>query len=181
MFKTMLEGTQEDWSHIAKEHMKHQVSEGAHMIMDALRRLEAVEVGFGANPLVHRLLPATVGGRDGGTDEEVVAALCHDIGKVLSIPNHGAIGAEVLRPYVSDDMYHVIKHHQDFQGRYYYDYLGKDSKARDRFKGEPWYDLAEKLVDRWDAPAFDPDYPIDSLESFEPELTRVFSKPLRAY
>jgi hypothetical protein len=74
-----------------------------------------------------------------------------------------------------------VKWHQDFQGKYYYDFLGKDGNARDRFKGESWYDMAEKLVDRWDAPAFDPDFKADSLESFEPEVTRVFSRPVRAY
>lgn len=181
MFKTMLEGTQEDWTHIAREHAVHQKTEAPKMIMDALRKLETLEVGFGANQLVHSLMAATLARREGASDEEIVAALCHDIGKILSIPNHGPIAAEMLKPYVSDDLYHVIKHHQDFQGRYYYDYLGKDSKARDRFKGEPWYALAEKLVDRWDAPAFDPSYDVDSLDSFEPEVTRVFSKPLRAY
>ena len=44
---------------------------------------------------------------------------------------------------------------------------------------EPWYDMAEKLVDKWDAPAFDPDFKVDSLESFEPEVTRVFGRPTR--
>lgn len=181
MFKTMLEGTQEDWTHIAREHAVHQKTEAPRMIMDALRKLETLEVGFGANQLVHSLMAATLARREGASDEEIVAALCHDIGKILSIPNHGPIAAEMLKPYVSDDLYHVIKHHQDFQGRYYYDYLGKDSKARDRFRDEPWYALAEKLVDRWDAPAFDPSYDVDSLDSFEPEVTRVFSKPMRAY
>ena len=33
------------------------------------------------------------------------------------------------------------------------------------------------LVDDWDAPAFDPSFEVDPLESFEPEVTRVFSNP----
>jgi predicted HD phosphohydrolase len=179
MFTTMLEGTQDDWSHIAQEHMKHQVSAAPQQIMESLRRLEAIEVGFGANQLVHSLMTATLARRDGATDEEVVAALCHDIGKLMSIPNHGAIAAEILKPYVSDDLYWTIKYHQDFQGKYYYEHLGMDKDARERFRGEPWFATAEKLVDRWDAPAFDPSYPVDSLESFEPEVIRVFSKPKR--
>ncbi len=181
MFTTMLEGTKEDWAHIAQEHIKHQASAAPQQIMDSLRRLAAIEVGFGANQLEHSLMTATLARQDGASDEEVVAALCHDIGKLMSIPNHGAIAAEILRPYVSDDLYHAVKWHQDFQGKYYYDFLGKDGNARDRFKGESWYEIAEKLVDRWDAPAFDPDFKADSLESFEPEVTRVFSRPVRAY
>ena len=179
MFTTMLEGTKDDWSHIAQEHMKHQVSAAPQQIMESLRRLEAIEVGFGANQLVHSLMTATLARRDGATDEEVVAALCHDIGKLMSIPNHGAIAAEILKPYVSDDLYWTIKYHQDFQGKYYYEHLGMDKDARERFRGEPWFATAEKLVDRWDAPAFDPGYDVDSLESFEPEVIRVFSKPKR--
>ena len=50
----------------------------------------------------------------------IVASLCHDIGKAISVPNHGAIAAEMLRPYVRPDVYETIKHHQDFQGRHYY-------------------------------------------------------------
>lgn len=181
MFTTMLEGTQDDWMHIAAEHMKHQQSASAKQIMESLARLEAIEVGFGANQLVHSLMTATLARREGASDQEIVAALCHDIGKLFSIPNHGPIAAEMLKPYVSDDIYHAVKHHQDFQGKYYYGYLGKDPNARDRFKDEPWYEMAEKLVDRWDAPAFDPAYDIDPLESFEPEVSRVFAKPIRAY
>ena len=179
MFTTMLEGTKDDWSHIAQEHMKHQVSAAPQQIMESLRRLEAIEVGFGANQLVHSLMTATLARRDGATTEEIVAALCHDIGKLMSIPNHGAIAAEILKPYVSDDLYWTIKYHQDFQGKYYYEHLGMDKDARERFRGEPWFATAEKLVDRWDAPAFDPAYDVDSLESFEPEVIQVFSKPKR--
>ena len=180
MFTTMLEGTKEDWAHIAAEHGKHQVSAAPQQIMESLRRLEAIEVGFGANQLQHSLMTATLARRDGATAEEIVAALCHDIGKLMSIPNHGAIAAEILKPYVSDDLYWTIKYHQDFQGKYYYEHLGMDKDARERFRGEPWFATAEKLVDRWDAPAFDPAYDVDSLESFEPEVIQVFSKPKRS-
>lgn len=179
MFTTMADGTREDWAHIAAEHMKHQRSAAADQIIESLRRLETMEVGFGANQLAHSLMTATLARRDGASDEEVVAALCHDLGKLFSIPNHGAIAGEMLKPYVSDTVYHAIVHHQDFQGRYYYEHLGKDPNAREKFRGEPWFDFAEKLVDRWDAPAFDPDFPADSLESFAPEIRRVFAAPKR--
>ena len=181
MFTTMLEGTKEDWGHIATEHGKHQVSAAPQQIMDSLQRLAAIEVGFGANQLEHSLITATLARQDGATAEEIVAALCHDLGKLMSIPNHGAIAAEILKPYVRDDLYHAVKWHQDFQGRYYYEFLGKSKDMRDQFKDEPWFQIAEKLVDRWDAPAFDPNFTADSLESFRPEITAIFSKPVRAY
>ena len=177
MFTSMKHGTAEDWAHIAAEHGKLQQSAAPRMIMDSLARLAEVEVGFGCSQLQHSLMAGTLARRDGASDEEVVAALCHDIGKLFSIPNHGPIAAEMLKPYVSEDIYHAIYWHQDFQGRYYYEHLGKDREARRRFEGEGWYRFAEKLVDDWDAPAFDPAFAVDPLESFEPEVTRVFSNP----
>lgn len=177
MFTDMRNGTAEDWAHIAMAHAQHQRTAAAAQIMESLKRLERIEVGFAANQLTHSLMAATLARRDGAGDEEVVAALCHDIGKLFSIPNHGPIAAEMLKPYVSEDIYHAIYWHQDFQGRYYFEHLGRDPEGRERFRGESWFPFAEKLVDDWDAPAFDPDFPVDPLESFEPEVTRVFSSP----
>jgi predicted HD phosphohydrolase len=169
MFTDMRQGTAEDWAHIAAEHYKHQASQAPKQIMESLRRLDDIDVGC--------LMAGTLARRAGAPDEEVVAALCHDLGKIFSIPNHGPIAAEMLKPYVSDDIYHAVYWHQEFQGRYYFEHLGKDPEGRERFKGESWYAFAEKLVDEWDAPAFDPDFAVDPLESFEPEVTRVFSHP----
>ena len=177
MFTDMRDGTAEDWQHIAVEHARHQQSMAARQIMDSLRRLEAIEVGFGANQLQHSLMAGTLARRSGASDEEVVAALTHDLGKLFSIPNHGPIAAEMLKPYVSEDIYHAIYWHQHFQGRYYFKHLGLDPEARQRFAGESWYDFAVRLVDDWDAPAFDPGFEADPLESFEPEVTRIFSSP----
>jgi predicted HD phosphohydrolase len=177
MFTDMRHGTAEDWAHVAAEHGKHQQSVAARQIMEGLARLEAIEVGFAANQLTHSLMAGTLARRAGASDQEVVAALCHDLGKLFSIPNHGPIAAEMLKPYVSEDIYHAIYWHQEFQGRYYFEHLGKDPEGRERFRGEPWFAFAEKLVDEWDAPAFDPAFPIDPLESFEPEVMRVFSNP----
>jgi predicted HD phosphohydrolase len=177
MFTRMQEGTAEDWAHIAREHMVHQKTAAPMQVMDTLRRLEDIVVGFAANQLTHSLMTATLARRSGADDEAVVAALCHDIGKVLSIPNHGPIAAETLKPYVSDDVYRTIYWHQHFQGAYYYNHLGKPTDMRLQFKDEPWYAFACKLVDQWDAPAFDPDFDVDALESFEPQVARVFSEP----
>jgi predicted HD phosphohydrolase len=177
MFTDMKQGTREDWAHIAAEHGKHQQSNAARQIMESLRRLDEIEVGFAATQLGHALMAGTLARRSGASDEEVVAALCHDLGKLFSIPNHGPIAAEMLKPYVSEDIYHAVYWHQDFQGRYYFEHLGLDKEARKRFEGESWYAIAEKLVDEWDAPAFDPGFDADPLESFEPEVTRVFSNP----
>jgi predicted HD phosphohydrolase len=177
MFTDMRDGKAEDWAHIAAEHARHQKSAAAKQIMESLARLEEIEVGFGANQLQHSLMAGTLARRAGATDQEVVAALCHDLGKLFSIPNHGPIAAEMLKPYVPEDIYHAVYWHQEFQGRYYFEHLGKNPEGRTRFAGESWYAFAERLVDEWDAPAFDPEFQADSLDSFEPEVSRVFSNP----
>ena len=178
-FRSMPDGTAEDWKIIGEEHKRHQLEQQPQVIMEQLARLGDLQVGFRADQLTHSLMCGTLARRAGASDQEVVAALCHDLGKAMSIPNHGAISAEILRPYVDDYIYHTIKWHQHFQGKYYYNHMGMRTDMRDDFKDEDWYDFAVTLVDDWDAPAFDDEFDCDSLESFRPEIERVFSKPKR--
>jgi predicted HD phosphohydrolase len=109
----------------------------------------------------------------------IVASLCHDMGKVVTVANHPAIAAEILRPYVAEEVYWVILTHQDFQGRHYYQYLGKDQQAREQYWGHPYFASAEKFADDWDQISFDPDYDTLPLSHFEPMIDRVFASPKR--
>ena len=178
MFTRMQDGTAEDWAIIGAAHKEHFYKTPAHL-MDMLRSLEQVTVGFACDQLQHSLMTATLARRDNASDEEVAIALLHEIGKAVNIPNHGPIGAELIRPYVSSDAYHAIYNHQHFQGRHYYEFMGQSPNMREDFAEESWYPLAVKLVDDWDAPAFDPDFEVDPLESFEPLLEQIFSQPGR--
>jgi predicted HD phosphohydrolase len=179
MFTRMDRGTPQDWAHIGAEHMKHQKAHTPGLVLDMLRKLKNIQVGFAADQLTHCLMTATLAQQDNATHEEILIALCHDMGKAVSIPNHGAIAAEILKSYVSDDSYHAIKWHQHFQGAYYYHYMGKPQDMRDSFRSESWYGLAEKLVDKWDMMAFDPDFVVTSLEEFEPLIIKTFETPLQ--
>src|SRR5437762_13084152 len=102
--------------------------------------------GFAVDQLTHCLQTATLAERAGADKEVVVASLCHDIGKVVSVPNHGGIAAEILKPYVRDDVHFMIKHHQDFQGRHYYHHFRGDPNARDKYKDQARPDLAAQLA-----------------------------------
>ena len=176
MFTRMDEGTQADWAVISAAH-REEFTKTPLQIMDMLKSLEKITAGFACDQLHHSLMTGTLARRDNATDEEVVIALCHDIGKAVNIPNHGPIAAELMRPYISDDSYHAIYNHQHFQGEYYYDYLGADPTIRKKFEGASWYGLAEKIVDKWDMKAFDPDFEVDPLESFEAQIHEIFSRP----
>jgi predicted HD phosphohydrolase len=166
-----------DWEAISAAHVHHYRLAGPYRIMDQLRLLRELALGFPCDQLQHALIAATLARSAGADDETVVVALCHDVGKTLSVPNHAAIGAELLKPYVSEQHYLAVLHHQDFQGRYYYHHFGAPNDLRDAYRGESWYGLAEKLVDQWDMPAFDPDFVVDPLESFEPAVVSIFSTP----
>ena len=169
----MQDGTLEDWMKIGAAH-KQDFTKTADRFIDMLKQLENATLGFACDQLQHALMCATLARRDGATDEQIVVALCHDMAKVVNVPNHGPIVAEMLKPYVSEDSYHVLRNHQAFQGEHYYHYMGAPTDLRLQWKDEPWYDYAVKLVDEWDAPAFDPDFKADSLESFEPLMRKIF-------
>jgi predicted HD phosphohydrolase len=95
----------------------------------------------------------------------------------VSVANHPRIAAEILKPYVRDEVYEVIRVHQDFQGRHYYHHFGGDPDAREQYRGEPWFALAERFADEWDQVAFDPDYDTLPLEHFEERVRAVFARP----
>jgi len=166
-----------DWMAIGSEVAKRQAGMPA-TIKAMLKQLAGQVDGFAIDQLQHGLQTATRAARDGASEELVVAALCHDIGKVISVINHPAIAAEMLKPYVSRETYDIIRTHQDFQGRHYYALMGMDPNARQKYASEPWYALAEKFTDEWDQTSFDPSYETLPLEYFEPMIDRVFSKEL---
>jgi predicted HD phosphohydrolase len=176
MFTRMDESTAEQWAHIGVEHAKEQPQVADH-VLGLLRALADEVGGFAVDQLTHACQTATRAERAGMDDEFVVASLCHDIGKAVSISNHPAIAAEILRPYVSEDTYHVIRVHQDFQGRHYYGFFGKDPDARDQYRNEPWFAAAEQFADEFDQNSFDPAYDTLPLEHFEGRLRQVFARP----
>jgi len=175
-FTRMDESTAEQWSVIGAETLANQ-PRVADEVLSMLRRLEAITDGFSTNQLVHALQTATLAQKAGADTEMIVASLCHDIGKLISVFNHPGIAAEILKPYVRDEIYQAIKVHQDFQGKHYYAHFGADPDARDKYQGESFFDLAALFADEWDQVAFDPDGEYHPLEHFEPMVREVFAAP----
>ena len=175
-FTRMDESTAEQWAQIGLETSQNQ-GRVADRILDMLRSLEAVTDGFAVDQLVHSCQTATRAERAGAEPEVIFASLCHDIGKAVSVPNHPRIAAEILRPYVSDDVYAMVRTHQDFQGRHYYHHFGGNQDERDRYEGESFYELTARFADEWDQTAFDPDYDTLPLEHFEPLVREMTARP----
>ena len=177
-FTRMDQGKIEDWIVIGNQVARRQATM-PRIIESMLEQLEEQVDGFAVDQLHHGLQTATRALRDGASEEMIVAALCHDIGKVISLENHPAIAAEILRPYVSPDTYEIVRTHQDFQGRHYYALMSKDPEARRQYASEPWYQSACVFTDEWDQTSFDPEYDTLPLSYFEPMIERVFAQPRR--
>lgn len=175
-FTRMDESTSEQWQTIMTETIANQ-GRVAERVLGMLRSLDEVVDGFAVDQLTHCLQTATRAERAGADDEVVVASLCHDVGKAVSVINHPAIAAEILKPYVREEVYWMILTHQDFQGKHYYEQLGKDPDARRQYEGHPSFELGARFADEWDQTSFDPDYDTLPLEHFEPRVRALFAQP----
>jgi predicted HD phosphohydrolase len=149
-------------------------------LVGQLELLKGTDPGGGAvDRYVHSLQTATRCLHDGSDTETVVCALLHDIGDLLAPENHAELAASILRPYVSEQNWWVVKHHDIFQGYYYFQYIGKDRKLRDHYRGHPYFAACVRFCQRWDQLAFDPAYPTEPLDTFVPMLREVFGRQPR--
>lgn len=173
-FTRMDESTAEQWAVIGRE-VADDSTRAAHRALDMLSDCDELVMGFAVDQLTHCLQTATLAERAGADEEVVFASLFHDVGKLVNPLDHPSVAAAMVKPYVRDDVYRMVLHHQDFQGRHYYAHFGGDPNAREQYRGEPWFDLAAQFADEWDQVAFDPDYDTLPLEHFEPLVLRRFS------
>jgi predicted HD phosphohydrolase len=145
----------------------------AESVRRCLLSLADVTDGGSISELDHALQVATRAQRAGADDELVLAALCHDIGKVIGDAGHGEVAAEVLRPHIRSDLVDVVRHHAAFAARHWDATLQGPTDPRRQFEREPWYPTAVMFVDEWDMRSFDPDYPSASLQSFTPLIDEL--------
>ena len=174
-FTRMDESTQEQWMVIG-EHVGRERERVFERMVWMLESLADITDGFSTDQLTHCLQTATLAERAGADDEVVFASLLHDVGKAVSTANHGPIAAELIKPFVRDDVYQMIRVHQDFQGRHYYHHFGGDPDAREQHRDAltaEQFALAAQFADEWDQIAFDPEADTETLEHFLPLMRRV--------
>lgn len=174
-FTSMAAGSQEDYDLLERLEEKF-AAETADRVLEQLKGLSGSLAGYQVDRLEHSLQSATRAYRDGAEEEMVVAVLLHDVGDLLAPENHSEMAAAVLRPYVSERTYWIVRHHGLFQSYYFAHFRGGDRNARDRFKDHPWYQDAVDFCHRWDQPSFDPAYESLDLAFFEPMVRRVFAR-----
>ena len=175
-FTRMVDGTRAEYELLHGFEQAY-VAQTADRLLAALRRLDDGLAGYRVTRLEHSLQSATRAEADGADIEMIVAALVHDIGDELAPENHSQLAAAIIRPYVRAEVTWVVAMHGLFQQYYYGHHLGLDRHARDAYRDHPWYDSCVTFCERWDQTAFDPDYPSQPLEHFEPMLREVVGRP----
>ena len=124
----------------------------------------------------HGLQTATRAYNAGEEVDVEVAALLHDVGEVLSPSNHGDIAAALLDPYVSPAVSWMLSKDEVFQ-YYYYGQAGKrEHDTRERWRGEPHFELTERFCRDYDQTGFDPGFESKELEFFVPMVEEVFAR-----
>jgi hypothetical protein len=149
---------------------------------------------FGPIPRTHLLQSARVA-RENGLDEKVImACLLHDIAIAgLLSANHGYWGAQLVAPYVTEEIAWAIEKHEalryfpdesvgyrypeayiGFFGADYHppDYIRREHEAARRHR---WY-MTSRLITINDIYSFDPGVVVD-FEEFEDVVGRNFRQP----
>ncbi len=174
-FTRMQDGTSQDYELL--ETLEVEYAKGLPVrIESALANLANSFSGYQVNRLEHSLQSATRAYRDNRSVDYVVAALIHDIGDELAPFSHSEMAASIIRPYVSEKLYWIIKTHGVFQMYYYGDQCGMDKNTRERFRSNPWFDEAVEFCEKYDENCFDPNYESESLDYFRPMLEEVFTR-----
>jgi predicted HD phosphohydrolase len=145
-FTQMKDGTKEEYLMLHELEKPFHEGTADRLLRELARQGEETLAGYRITRLQHGLQSATRARRDGADIDWVVATLLHDIGDGLAPQNHDRFAAEIMRPFMREEVTWVVEHH------------GVD------------------FCERWDQSSFDPDYPMDPLESFADEVREVFGR-----
>jgi len=175
-FTAMKDGTREEYEMLDALEQVHRAGTADRLLRELRNQSEESLSGYKITRLEHGLQAATRARNDGADTDWVVAALLHDIGDGLAPQNHDKFAAEIMRPYLREAITWVVEHHGIFQMYYYAHHYGWDKELRQKYSDSPYYQTCVDFCERWDQSSFDPDYPIDALESFEAQVREVFAR-----
>lgn len=175
-FTQMADGTAADYELLAR--LEHEELRGfPDRVLGWLLTMDDESGAYQVTRLEHCLQAATRAHRAGEDEETVVCVLLHDIGDYLAPANHSEVAAAVLRPYVSDKNYWMVKHHGVFQGVYYFQHTGANPHLRERWRDHPYFQATVDFCACYDQNSFDPHYEWEPLAFFEPMVRRVLAEP----
>ena len=175
-FTQMKDGTKEEYEFLAEREKPYLALTADRVLAELNRQGEDSLTGYKINRLEHGLQSATRAYRDGADIDWVVGTLLHDVGDGLAPQNHDRFSAEVIRPFVREEVSWVVEHHGIFQMFFYGHHYGWDRNAREEFKDHLYFKSCANFCERWDQSSFDPDYKSEPLEFFTPMVKEVFSR-----
>lgn len=146
-FTAMKDGTKEDFL-IIKENDDQTNAELPERIIAMLKEMAKDDGAYHISRLDHVLQCATRAYRDNAGDDWVMAALLHDIGDVLAPHTHGQVAAEILRPFLSEEIVWVVRHHGTFQMFYNKSLTEEERNSREKFKDHPYYQSAVDFCEK---------------------------------
>jgi hypothetical protein len=152
--------------------------------------LDFYKLRFSTN---HVTQSARLAQKNGSSEKVVLACLMHDIGLSIMGTDHGYWAAQLVRPYVDEEVAWAIEKHQalrffpDKEVGYeyperYFEYFGEDyvpepylKEEHDRAKNHKWY-MSSREITINDLYSFDPDLQVD-VEEFTDIIGRHFKQP----
>lgn len=175
-FTAMKDGTREDYVFLEEREKIYLAGTADRLLRELRSQGDETISGYKITRLEHGLQAATRARRDGVETDWIVAALLHDIGDGLAPQNHDKFAAEIMRPFMREEIVWTVEHHGIFQMYYYAHHYGWDRELREKYNDSPYYQSCVDFCERWDQSSFDPDYPMDPLDSFEDEVRGVFAR-----
>lgn len=176
-FTEMKHGTKQDYDYLEVLEQPYRDGTAKRILKALAAQGEESLAGYKVSRLEHALQSATRAWRDQADIDWIVGALLHDIGDGLAPQNHDRFAAEVIRPFVREDVTWVVEHHGAFQMIYYaHHYDGWNPNERDKYRDSPYYQAAVDFCENWDQSSFDPDYDSKPLEFFAPMVEEVFAR-----
>lgn len=167
----------DDWRLLERQRADYLAGQQATQVLRLLAASEHdASFGYPVNNYRHALQSATMLLRDGGSEEDVVVALLHDVGFITCPLQHGDFAASLLGAYISERNHWMLRHHAVFQNLHAPHLPGVDPHERERWRGHPHFDWTAEFVARYDQAASDPDYPCEPLATFEPMVRRLFAR-----
>ena len=156
-FTQMKDGTREDYQLLQRLEKPYLAGTADRLLRELASQAEETLSGYKISRLEHGLQSATRARRDGADTDWVVGTLLHDIGDGLAPQNHDRFAAEILRPFVREEVTWVVEHHGVFQMVYYAHHYDWDRELRQKYADSPYYRSCVDFCERWDQSSFDPE------------------------
>ena len=138
-FTAMKDGTEDDYLFLKPLEDNHVRGTAQRVLRELKQQEQETLPGYKITRLEHGLQAATRAYRDGADIDWVVGAVLHDIGDGLAPQNHDQFAAEILRPFLREEVVWTVGHHGAFQMYYYAHHYGWNRHEREKYRESPYF------------------------------------------